>query len=191
MPTPAERKALFFLAGIALLGTGARAVSAVRSRPTPNSAAAAALARQRAAVESARADGGKKKGARRSSGRRTTSTSAKRTPERAGGAPVARGPARGAPEPVVVDLDRATAAEIDRLPRVGPTLAGRIVADREAYGAFGSLEGLRRVRGVGCGMLRALAPHVTFSLSPRQSAVQNRGPPSSRTRACAAERRPP
>lgn len=62
-----------------------------------------------------------------------------------------------------VDLDRASAAELTRLPRIGPALAARIVADREARGPFGSLEGVRRVPGMGPATVRALEPHVTFS----------------------------
>ncbi len=62
-----------------------------------------------------------------------------------------------------VDLDRASAAELSRLPRVGPGLARRIVADREARGPFGSLAGLDRVAGVGPGLLAAIAPHAAFS----------------------------
>ena len=62
-----------------------------------------------------------------------------------------------------VDLDRAGVAEIARLPRVGLTLARTIVADRDAHGGFGSLEGLDRVPGVGAGMLRAVGGKVRFS----------------------------
>ena len=62
-----------------------------------------------------------------------------------------------------VDLDRAGAAELDRLPRVGPALARAIVAEREARGPFGRLEGLGRVRGIGPGTLRLLEPHAAFS----------------------------
>ena len=61
-----------------------------------------------------------------------------------------------------VDVDRATAAELERLPRVGKRLADRIAANRLANGPFGSLAGLGRVTGVGAGLLRALAPYVTF-----------------------------
>jgi hypothetical protein len=67
-----------------------------------------------------------------------------------------------------VNVDRATAAELEALPRVGPVLAARIVADRAARGAFGSLEGLSRVAGVGPGLIRFLAPHVTFSTGGRR-----------------------
>jgi competence protein ComEA len=66
----------------------------------------------------------------------------------------------GAPK---LDLDRASAEEIDHLPRVGPALARRIVASRDSFGAFGSLEALKRVKGMGAGTLEQLAPLVTFS----------------------------
>lgn len=51
--------------------------------------------------------------------------------------------------PAALDLDRATASELERLPGIGPVLAARIVADRDARGPFGSPEGLLRVSGVG------------------------------------------
>jgi competence protein ComEA len=62
-----------------------------------------------------------------------------------------------------VDLDVASLKEIERLPRIGPGLAKKIVADRAARGAFGSLNGLDRVPGVGAALLGVLAPHVRFS----------------------------
>jgi hypothetical protein len=62
-----------------------------------------------------------------------------------------------------VDVDIAGAAELVRLPKVGPRLAKTIVADREADGPFGSLEGLDRVAGVGPGLLKVIGPHVIFS----------------------------
>jgi competence ComEA-like helix-hairpin-helix protein len=62
-----------------------------------------------------------------------------------------------------IDADRAAAAELARLPRVGLALAKTIVSEREAKGPFGSLERLDRVPGIGPGLLAAIAPHVTFS----------------------------
>jgi competence protein ComEA len=62
-----------------------------------------------------------------------------------------------------IDADRATPAELARLPRVGLALAKTIVADRETKGPFGDLEGLDRVSGVGAGLLAAIGPHVRFS----------------------------
>lgn len=52
-----------------------------------------------------------------------------------------------------VDLNSATAAELARLPRVGPGLARRIVADRAANGPFHSLSDLDRVPGIGPALL--------------------------------------
>jgi competence ComEA-like helix-hairpin-helix protein len=76
----------------------------------------------------------------------------------------------------VVDVDRASAAELDRLPRVGAMLARRIVDDRDTNGPFGSLEGLSRVPGLGPALLRGLERQVTFSgvARSRESGVGNR-----------------
>jgi competence ComEA-like helix-hairpin-helix protein len=62
-----------------------------------------------------------------------------------------------------IDLDRATAADLARLPKVGPALARAIVSWREAHGAFGSLASLDSVPGIGPGLLRGLTPHAAFS----------------------------
>lgn len=61
-----------------------------------------------------------------------------------------------------INLDRATVPEIARLPRVGVAMAKRIAADRASRGPFGGLAGLDRVPGIGPGLLRVLAPHVSF-----------------------------
>jgi competence protein ComEA len=62
-----------------------------------------------------------------------------------------------------VDLDRAPALEIARLPRIGLRLAKAIVSDRNARGPFGSLAALDRVPGVGPGLLAAIRDRVQFS----------------------------
>jgi competence ComEA-like helix-hairpin-helix protein len=65
-----------------------------------------------------------------------------------------------------VDLDRADALEIERLPRIGPQLARRIVDERTSGGPFHSLEGLGRVRGVGPAILEGLERQAMFSGVP-------------------------
>jgi len=70
-----------------------------------------------------------------------------------------------------IDVDRASFQELMRLPRVGPSLAKAIVADREQRGPFGSLEGLDRVGGVGPALLRAVQPFAAFSGSPSAAGV--------------------
>jgi len=90
----------------------------------------------------------------------------------------------------VVDVDRASAGELVRLPRIGPGLAARIVADREAHGPFGSLEGLARVPGLGDVTLRGLRRSVVFSGRPRPPTEPGRAPGEERVavnRATAAE----
>lgn len=62
-----------------------------------------------------------------------------------------------------VDPSAADATELDRLPRVGPKLAARIVEDRERNGPFRSPEDLLRVPGVGPRMLEEVRPHLAFA----------------------------
>lgn len=61
-----------------------------------------------------------------------------------------------------IDVDRASALELTRLPGVGPALANRIVADRESNGAFGTVAGLRRVRGIGPALVERVRSHLSF-----------------------------
>lgn len=74
-----------------------------------------------------------------------------------------------------VNVDLAPAGELARLPKVGPRLAKTIVADRQAHGPFGSLDGLDRVAGVGPGLLKTIGPHVVFSGACRGEACLARG----------------
>jgi DNA uptake protein ComE-like DNA-binding protein len=73
----------------------------------------------------------------------------------------------GAPA-ALIDIDVANAGELERLPRIGPALAKRIVANRDSLGPFGSLPALRRVKGVGPAIIEQLAPLVTFSRQMRR-----------------------
>jgi competence protein ComEA len=61
----------------------------------------------------------------------------------------------------LIDLNRASAAELEELPGVGPTLAGRILARREEQGPYGSVEELNEVTGVGAKLFAQIAPLVT------------------------------
>ncbi|MGH7475479.1 MAG: ComEA family DNA-binding protein [Longimicrobiales bacterium] len=61
-----------------------------------------------------------------------------------------------------IDINRAGTIEIDRLPRVGPALARRIVDDRDAAGPFRGPADLTRVHGIGDVTARRLAPHLSF-----------------------------
>lgn len=175
MPTPGERKALYFLGGVALLGGIARLVGAdADARPLPPEDLAA-LDRQLAAADSAAGAKRAKEGERkRSVGRR---------PPRAAAATVS--PSAPLEPPSPVDLDRADARQMEALPGVGPSLARRIVAWRDSAGGLGGLEALDCVSGVGPALLARVAPHVTFSGSRRPScgATSARSGPRRRGRA--------
>lgn len=83
-------------------------------------------------------------------------------------------PRRGEPVPAVVgpgsgsgstsgpvNLNTATAEQLDSLPGVGPATAAAIVAHREQHGPFASVEELTDVRGIGPAKLDAMRPLVT------------------------------
>jgi len=79
--------------------------------------------------------------------------------QRARAARISRPLARGEQ----IDMNSAAAEEIARLPRVGMSLAKRIVAYRVAHGAFQSAADLDRVSGIGPGLLATLTDRLRFS----------------------------
>lgn len=70
----------------------------------------------------------------------------------AAGQPAAAGP---------IDVNRASLAELDALPGIGPATAAAIVAHRDTNGPFASVEDLEAVRGIGPAKLDALRGLVT------------------------------
>ncbi|HEX5581567.1 MAG TPA: helix-hairpin-helix domain-containing protein, partial [Gemmatimonadaceae bacterium] len=159
MPTPSERRALLYLSLVVLLGVGVRGGRAVVGAEPVTPAAERALVAQRVAVERAQERTGakerKKVAGARSPGARASTSKAE--------------PGRVLPGGRRVDVDRASAEELETLPRIGPALARRIVADRDSLGPFGSLEELQRVRGIGPALARGLEGRVTFSGTPRHT----------------------
>lgn len=69
-------------------------------------------------------------------------------------------PTRPAPR-APLDVNRATEAELERLPGVGPALAARMLAQRTRLGRFASLEDLLQVPGIGPKTLERLRPLLT------------------------------
>lgn len=62
--------------------------------------------------------------------------------------------------PIIVDLNRATIDDLDRLPGVGPTTAKAIIDHRSRNGPFASVDELLAVRGIGPAKLAEIRPWV-------------------------------
>lgn len=75
--------------------------------------------------------------------------------------PVAPSGSSTAEAPQLVDLNRATAAELEQLPGIGPTTAAAIVAHRDEVGPFTTIDDLADVAGIGPAKLAALRDLVT------------------------------
>lgn len=167
MGTPGERKALLFFGAVLLFGGSVRAARAVTDADGVDHRAASAIDRQIAAVDSVRKNGKSRKGKRKQA-------------------------AKSEAVPAVIDLDVASAAEIETLRGIGPALAQRIVADRDSLGPFGSLGELQRVKGVGPRLAAKVESGVTFSLHSRRARNEIsrlRGRPPGRARARRGEAR--
>jgi competence protein ComEA len=60
----------------------------------------------------------------------------------------------------VIDINQATAEDFQKLPGIGPALAGRIVAYRKKHGPFRRVEDLLVVRGIGHKKWKAIRPYL-------------------------------
>jgi competence protein ComEA len=166
MPTPAERQALLFFAAVAALGVGVNAWRAARGGERVLQGSPSDLAAQIARVDSAVAHSPSREAGRAALRKRNAEKAAKKgmAESVAPRSAAARSTFYSPPSTIsLIDLDFAPAASIESLPRIGPALAARIVANRDSFGAFGSLDGLQRVNGIGAAMAKALRDRVTFN----------------------------
>ena len=79
--------------------------------------------------------------------------------------PVAAGVSGGEAAPTTVagpvDVNAASAEQLDTLPGVGPTTAAAIIAYRDEHGPFATVDDLGEVRGIGPSKLDAIRELVT------------------------------
>ncbi|RIX28921.1 ComEA family DNA-binding protein [Amnibacterium setariae] len=144
-PSPAQTPVLVHVTGavrrpgLVALPTGARLIDAVTAAGGPRPSADLGAVNLAARVVDGQQVAVPERGAPRSSA----------PPAAAGGS--------AAP----VSLSTATAEQLDALPQIGPALAARIVAYREAHGPFGAVGDLAQVGGIGPKTIAGLRDLVT------------------------------
>lgn len=75
---------------------------------------------------------------------------------------------------VVVNLNTATATDLQQLPGIGPKVAARIIEYRQKNGPFAKIEQLMNVQGIGEKSFLKLRPQITVGakaegVAPRQN----------------------
>jgi competence protein ComEA len=73
----------------------------------------------------------------------------------------------------LLDLNRASADELEALPGVGAVLAQRVIAFRTSAGGFRTIEDLREVKGIGSKKFDRIKSLVTVS-APRSHGAKQR-----------------
>jgi competence protein ComEA len=68
---------------------------------------------------------------------------------------------------LALDLNTATAEDLEALPGIGPALAQRIIERRQSQGLFASVEDLLTVYGIGHKKLAQIKPLITVASQER------------------------
>lgn len=76
----------------------------------------------------------------------------------------------------LINLNTATAAELEVLPGIGAKTAARIVDYREKKGPFKKIEELMNVQGIGEKSFLKLKPQLTVSSKPEQAGSSAQSP---------------
>jgi len=71
-----------------------------------------------------------------------------------------------------LDLNRATAAELEALPGIGEVKAAAILAVRDERGGFESLDELESVRGIGPSLAARLRPLLKLGARPPKTGAR-------------------
>jgi len=75
--------------------------------------------------------------------------------------PAPLAPGATAPNPKRVNINTATLAELDTLPKIGPSLAQQIIDYRARHGPFKKIEDLKNVSGIGDATFAGLKDLIT------------------------------
>jgi competence ComEA-like helix-hairpin-helix protein len=81
-----------------------------------------------------------------------------------------------------VNLNTATAAQLQEVPGIGPATADKILKMRKSYGPFKSVDDLRAIKGIGPKRMEKMRKYVTVGkpVAPKESSGES-APPSSST----------
>lgn len=140
-----------------LLEDGEKVIIPARGAPHANDAGAADADAAGADAAGADAASAGDDGAGSSAGQR-------RARGRASGN-AAKGHAQNAdasPRAAKISINKASAANLETIPGIGPSTAQHIVADRAQHGKFKRLEDLMRVKGIGKKKFEKIKPHIVL-----------------------------
>ncbi len=166
---PAKWFAVGVLSTLAALALGWAAVRTWGERATPSAAASTPTRFVHAAEVGRSLDQPAPKGPSTAQG---ASTAAVEIPPASEAAPASAAPAvQAAPAPAAkspaatldrrININTASKAELETLPRIGPAMADRIIEERTLRGPFARVEDLNRVRGIGPKTIDRLRPHIS------------------------------
>ena len=91
-----------------------------------------------------------------------------------------------------VNLNTASAAELQQVPGIGPATANKILQARISYGFFKSVDDLRAIKGIGPKRLEKMRKYLTVDKPPHnkkpttQAALPAKNPPGKNPSAKAA-----
>jgi len=76
-----------------------------------------------------------------------------------------------------ININTASAGELEEVPGIGPATAKKILDTRKAYGAFKSVDDLLAIKGIGPKRLDKMRKYLTVGKAPakKQSASPERG----------------
>lgn len=67
---------------------------------------------------------------------------------------------------LALDLNLASAEDLEAIPGIGPILAKRIVEFREEHGPFQDIGALLNIRGMAAGKLEKIRPYLELTRTP-------------------------
>jgi competence protein ComEA len=74
-----------------------------------------------------------------------------------------------------INLNTATASELQQVPGIGPSTADKILQMRKAYGSFKTVDDLRAVRGIGEKRLAKMRKYLTVGKLAQANTTRTAG----------------